>query len=73
MMKVILKIIFLKTLIKTPQYLQTEIYLPCIDFYCSNSEHENGGQIKQMESNRIPKSLSYTACSSTLCCLEDAR
>lgn len=72
-MKVILEINFLNTLIKILQYLQTEIYLPCIDLYCSSSEHANGGQIKQMESNRIPRSLSYRAWSSILCCREDAR
>lgn len=72
-MKVILEINFLNTLIKILQYLQTEIYLPCIDLYCSSSEHANGGQIKQMESNRIPRSLLYRAWSSILCCREDAR
>lgn len=55
-MKIILEINFLKTLIKILQYLETEIYLPRIDLHCS--EHAYGGQIKQMESNRIPKSLS---------------
>lgn len=70
-MKVLLETDFFKTLIKILQYLETEIYLPCIDLYCSSSEHANGGQIKQMESNRILKSLSHTTCSSIPCCTED--
>lgn len=70
-MKVILD--FLKTLIKTLQYLETEISLPCIDLYCSSSEHANGGKIKPMESNRLPKNLSHITWSSIPCCMEDAR
>lgn len=36
-MKVILETNSLKTLIKILQYLETEIYLPCIDLRCSSS------------------------------------
>lgn len=71
-MKVVLEIIFFKTLRKLLQYLESEVYLPCIDLYCPSSDHANGGQIKQMELNRIPKSLSYITWGSILCCTEDA-